>query len=308
VQTALHSGFVETDGGLRLYFKATGTGPRTLVCCNGVGVSTFFWKYVVEHFRDGYRVVVWDYRGHGRSERPHHPDAADLSIPACARDLGRVLDALGVEQAVLLGHSMGCQVILEFARQQPHRVTGLVPMLGSAGRVLDTFYDSDKAARAYPFVFGLTEALGEGTSRMMEAALRSPLAWYVTRKTRMVDPVYTSEADFRPYLDHMAEIDPRLFLRMVGQAHEHDAFDVLPGLRVPSLVIAAENDTFTPLWLSERMAREIPGAELMVLADASHAAIIEQPATINHRLERFLNQRVRWPQPATGRPPGSQAG
>ena len=74
----VESGFVTTDGGLKLYWKATGTGPRTLICCNGVGVSTFFWKFVAERFASEYRVVVWDYRGHGRSDRPHHPDAVDL--------------------------------------------------------------------------------------------------------------------------------------------------------------------------------------------------------------------------------------
>ena len=87
------TGFVRTEGGLRLYWRAIGEGPL-LICCNGVGVSTFFWKYVVERFSDRYTVVVWDYRGHGRSESPHHPDATDLSIDACARDLALVQEAL----------------------------------------------------------------------------------------------------------------------------------------------------------------------------------------------------------------------
>ncbi|MCP4809738.1 MAG: alpha/beta hydrolase [Proteobacteria bacterium] len=287
------SGFVATEGGLRLFWKATGTGP-TLVCCNGVGVSTFFWKYVVERFSDRYQVVVWDYRGHGRSDRPLHPKAADLSIQACARDLGHILEAVGAQQAVLLGHSMGCQVILERAIQAPDSVVGLVPMLGSAGRVLDTFMDTPTSARAFPYVFGLVDFLGDRANRFIQPLMKTPLAWKVTQRGGMVDPLYMSREDFLPYLEHMGEIDVRLFLRMVGEAHRHDAFGALDQIAVPTLIVAAENDTFTPIWLSEQMAETIPDAELLVLADASHAALIEQPHTINHRLDRFLRSRVTW--------------
>jgi 3-oxoadipate enol-lactonase len=102
---------------------------RAIVCSNGVGVSTFFWDYVGEYFSKTHRVVIWDYRGHGASGRP--ADARTMTMSSLADDLARVLDANGIERAVLLGHSMGCQVILEFARLFPDRVLGLVPMLGS---------------------------------------------------------------------------------------------------------------------------------------------------------------------------------
>ena len=77
-------------------------------------------------------------------------------------------------------------------------------------------------------------------------------------------------------------------VEMVRQTNRHDAFPYLPKIQAPVLIIAGERDDFTPLWLSRKMARLIPEAELMVLADASHAALIEQPETINHRIARFL--------------------
>ena len=68
----IQSGFVRTPDGYNLFWRTTGSGP-VLACCNGVGVSTFFWKYVVSHFSDDHRVLVWDYRGHGRSDGPPIP-------------------------------------------------------------------------------------------------------------------------------------------------------------------------------------------------------------------------------------------
>jgi len=295
-QAPIRSGFVETEGGLRLYWRAAGVGP-TLICCNGVGVSTFFWRYVVDAFSDRFQVVVWDYRGHGRSESPNHPDAADLSIAACARDLGRVQDIVAADKAVLIGHSMGCQVLLERAIQAPDRVAGLVPMLGSAGRVLDTFYDNPNSAKVFRLMYGASELLGDRVNAFVRPLMKTPLAWEVARLAKLVDPYYMTKDDFGPYLDHMGEIDMRLFLRMVAKAHEHDAFPHLPEIEVPALIVAAENDGFTPLWLSQKMVRELPDADLLVLADGSHAALMEQPHTINHRLERFLVEKV-WPRPS----------
>ena len=59
----MRSGFAPCDG-TSLYYSVTGPpSPVTLVCCNGVGVSTFFWKYIVEHFRSTHQMLLWDYRG-----------------------------------------------------------------------------------------------------------------------------------------------------------------------------------------------------------------------------------------------------
>lgn len=300
----IRSGFCQTGEGLNLFWQAAGSGPKTLICCNGVGVSTFFWKYVVQHFSATHQVVVWDYRGHGRSDRPKDLSELDLSIPTSARDLGLVMQAVGTKQAVLFGHSMGCQVALERALQDPEGVLGLVLMQGSAGKVLETFYDSQYSRGTITAIARIANRLGDRVNRIARPLVRSPFAWDVTRRIRAVDPYYTNREDFEPYLEHLADLDLRLFLAMVQEADKHDAFPRLGEIHAPCLVIAAERDDFTPLWLSERMARELPNAELLILADGSHAALIEQPETINHRVERFFKQRVRWPGAGKPTPKG----
>ena len=106
-----------------------------------------------------------------------------------------------------------------------------------------------------------------------------------------MDPLYCRKEDMLPYMRHLASLDMRVFFRSVLACNEHDAWDVLPTIAVPVLVIAAERDSFTPVWLARKVAATIPGAEFLMLADASHAALIEQPDTIYHRLERFLAER-----------------
>jgi len=290
----VRSGFARTDDGLQLYYRVVGSEGPWMVCCNGVGVSTFFFKYVAEHFRSRCRVLLWDYRGHGRSALPPEPiEEANLSIEQSARDLFRVMEAAGAtEPVVLLGHSMGCQVILEAAKQQPEMVAGLVPMFGTFGRPLDTFMDSPMARPAFDILYKVARRGGKSGSRLLLPLYDNPLAVAVGGWTGLVDKHYAGKVDIDRYMDHLVQMDPRVFLRMVSLMADHDLGPFLPELQQPVLIIAGERDLFTPLHRSHTMHERIPSAELLVLADASHAAIVEHPETINRRIERFYRERL----------------
>ena len=293
------SGRAIASDGVELYWEAIGDGPW-IACCNGVGVSTFFWKYLVRHFSDRFTCIVWDYRGHGRSERSLDPHTADMTIERHADDMTAVLHAIAtMEQlpspppALLVGHSMGCQVALETRRRAPELCSGLVLMLGTAGKTLTTFFDWEHSPVIFQMAHSALFKVGPRANDAIRPVLQSPIAFGFATQFSLVDPYYTSSEDFLPYLDHLATLDFRLFIENVCQTNNHDAWDLLPELERPLLVVAAENDKFTPMWCSEKIVRTTPGAEMMVLADASHAALIEQPETINHRLERFIRERMK---------------
>ncbi len=296
------AGHAIASDGVEIYWRAVGQGPW-ITCCNGVGVSTFFWKYVTEQFADRYTVILWDYRGHGCSQRGLDPHQTDMRVERHASDLSSVLhsvsQSLGLSQvpkSLVIGHSMGCQVALELRRQQPELVHALVLMLGTAGKTLSTFFDWPHSPILFKAAHTTLFRAGPRANDFIRPLLESPLALSFATRFSLVDPYYTRSEDFLPYLEHLATLDFRLFIENVCRLNDHDAWTVLPELDRPLLVFAAENDKFTPMWCSEKIVTDTPGAELMVLADASHAALIEQPATINHRLERFIRERtgVRW--------------
>jgi pimeloyl-ACP methyl ester carboxylesterase len=83
-------------------------------------------------------------------------------------------------------------------------------------------------------------------------------------------------------------MDPRLFLGMLKHASEHDAWDHLPSIKIPTLIVAGTQDTFTPYWLSEEMHDRIPGSELLTVPGGTHVAPIEQPELLTLRLEKFF--------------------
>jgi pimeloyl-ACP methyl ester carboxylesterase len=280
--------FAEAPDGTRLFFGVRGEGPP-VVLTDGIGCDGFAWKYFQPHVAQKHRAVHWHYRGHGRSGLPRDPGRID--IVAHARDLLAVMDKAGVEKAILCGHSMGVQVSLEAYHLAPDRVAGLVMMCGSYGKVTATFHGSDVLKRVLPTVIQFVEE-NQGLVRALWGRIPSAIAFKLATLMREVDGVSLREEDFRWYMDHVAAMEPSLFLSMLKLAGEHTAEDYLPQIHVPSLVIAAERDTFTPAELAQHMADTIPGGELFMLRGASHAAPVEQPEAIALRFDEFELSRL----------------
>jgi pimeloyl-ACP methyl ester carboxylesterase len=168
-------------------------------------------------------------------------------------------------------------------------------MCGSYGRVTATFHGSDMLKQVLPAILDAVERR-KGLARALWGRIPARLAFHIARLSKEVDSLSIREEDFRPYMDHISAMEPSIFLEMLRHAGEHTAEDLLPRINVPTLVISADRDTFTPAALAEHMAQTIPGAQLFVLRGASHAAPIEQPVAIQLRIDKFLREQVENPE------------
>ncbi len=285
-------GYVRGWDRVPLYYTVYGSGEPALVCCNGLGVSTFFWKYVVRYFSAEHRVVTWDYRGHNRSGSPARLSRESFSIGNNARDLAAVLAAAKVSRAVLLGHSMGCQVLLEFWRRHPERVAGLVPICGAYGRPIDSALGAPRIAHGlFDVLYAATISYPRLVERVLRPVLRSRLPFEIAR-LGMINSQLANFEDMQPYFEHLARIDLDVFFLMAAEMQSHDAGPWLNAIDAPTLVVAGEADLLTPISLAREMRDKVPGAELLTLPKGSHAGLIEHPELLNLRLEKFLRERV----------------
>jgi pimeloyl-ACP methyl ester carboxylesterase len=274
----------------QVFGKTRGRFP-TLVLCNGLGCATFFWHYMARYFATHTRVLVWDYRGHGDSDAPR--SMAELSIEQAADDCATVMDAAGVEgPVVLVGHSMGSQVILEFHRRHRGRVAGLVPLLGTYGKAIHTFFNFSGTRYVFPVAFHLTNWLPAPIRLGTDLVSRAPITLPLAGLTGMLKSGMIRPEDWEAYRANMRTLDPRVFMHMARDLGRHTAEDTLSGIRVPTLVIAGDKDIFTPLHCSRHMHGTIPDSELLVVPNGSHGALVEQPELINLRLEKFIQERV----------------
>jgi len=272
--------------GTRLYWTSSGRGDGPpLVLTDGVGCAGYIWRFLAPDLARSSRVIHWNYRGHGRSERPADPER--VSLVECVDDLFDVLDAAGERSAVVVGHSMGVQVALEAHRRAPERVDGLVLVCGAPGHPLDTFHDAPLLSAAFPYARQAVErfpALSRLVFRKVvptELVLKFAMAFEVN--SRLV-----AREDLVRYLDDLADVDTPLFVRLMASAAQHDASDHLPRIQAPTLIIAGEKDSFTPMWLSVKMHAAIPGSELLVLPGGTHVGPLEHPELCALRLEKYL--------------------
>ena len=255
---------------------------------DGIGCDGYVWKYLEAELARDRTVLHWHFRGHGNSGLPRDPER--VTIADCSDDLVTVLDTVGVERAVLCGHSMGVQVALETVRRTPERVAGLVLLCGSYGNPLRTFKGRRVLEDVLPLVRFAVARIPRLVTAFWRNVLPTDLAYQIATAVELNGALIQRE-DFFPYLEHMARVDVRLFLDMLAAAGRHTAREILPEIKLPTLIVAGERDTFTPMSLSEEMNQLIPESELFVVKDGSHTAPIEKPQEVTERVARFVRER-----------------
>ena len=284
--------------GTRLFVRrrpGNAAGP-TSILCDGVVCDGFIWKYLWDDLAQVGPVAHWHYRGHGRSAAPADPDR--IQVVDFAADLDAVRTYLDdPSPVVLIGHSFGVQVALEAYRRRPEGVGALVLCCGAPGKVTETFHGTKVLAQVLPkLIQWVTQH--QSIVRALWSRMPADLSVKIAYMMREVDVENMRPEDLKPYVEHIASIDPGFFFRVLNAAGEHSAEDLLPKIDVPVLVIAAERDTFTPPALAKRMADSIPRGELLVLQNGSHAALIEQPELVRNKIGQFIRDSVRMPEAA----------
>ncbi|MGC4113558.1 MAG: alpha/beta hydrolase [Myxococcales bacterium] len=280
---------LETSDGARLWYALMGEGSPAIALCDGLGCDGVYWRHLLPQLCERHRVVHFQYRGHGRSGLPEDPKRVGVGF--AADDLDAVLAATGIDRAVVLGHSMGVQVLFEFHRRHPERVLGLVPICGAYGNALDTVHDDTNIKLVFPLVHKLAGAMPKVAHAFTRAVLPTELSLQYAL-TFEVNRALAPREDMQAYFEHLARMDPMVFLDTLKSAAEHTAWDHLSKIDVPTLIVAGDHDRFTPLWLSQRMHRAIPGSELLVVRSGTHTAPIEHPELIALRIRRFLKERI----------------
>lgn len=258
-----------------------------LLFTNGYATSSFYWEPLVGRLRHRGQLVTWDLKGHGRSAPAR--DLRAVSVPSCADDLRRVMDAAGIEKATLLGFSFGCQIVLEAWRHFPDRIHAIVPVLGPYERPFDNLIDP-RFGRAMFRAFKVAGARGAGTMlRTGYLGAQLPGTHRLARRLGMVCPTVDSVA-MQPFYKHLGAIDPATWYAMGTAAQQHSAEDLLETIRVPVLLITGGRDAFAPPAIGQRMMELIPQAQRLHIESATHTGLLGHADEIGEAVESFLDQ------------------
>jgi pimeloyl-ACP methyl ester carboxylesterase len=243
--------------GFEIAFDVFGDGPAVLFT-HGYQASRRMWEPQRPALEPSYRMITWDLRGHGESGIDDDPSR--YSHELLVGDMLALLQHLGAERAVLVGHSLGGFASLRFYLDHPEMVRALV-LFGSGPGYRDPEARAKWNEMAERFAGGMEK---RGLELLQRAGAEVSSA--VHRSARA--------------LAHAAR----------GMLAQRDSrvMDAIAGIAVPTLVIVGSEDRQF-LGSSQYMARKIPGARLEVVEGGGHAANMEEPDAFNAALLRFLD-------------------
>ncbi|MGM0574248.1 MAG: alpha/beta fold hydrolase [Myxococcota bacterium] len=268
-------------------------GAPVLFLANGLGGNLPTWRHLIARFGASHRIVSWDYRGlYGSALTPEQKEAgADVTIGAHVDDAAEVFEHLEIEQAVLVGWSMGVQLGFDLYPRVRDRVEGIVAMSGGYGLV---FRNTIMGAVGPRLIMPGMDIVRHGLTRFGESVLKAARSPLVLASLKRLGVVARS-LDDRVFLDLVREyvqLDFEIYNRILESLDDHDVRDVLPQVDAPVLVMAGDRDPMTPQRLSRQMLEILPDAELTILPGGTHYVPVEFPGKINRRIETFLSTRL----------------
>ena len=275
--------FIAEDG-TRVAYSIEGRGDALLLT-NGLTTDTTFWKYLRPIWLRYHTVITWDLPGHGRSGPARSARLA--SVEAQALVMRGIMDACGVQRALQVGWSTGCQLVLEMYRRSPERCAALALLFGPAGRVLDTTRLPLPGAWFAPLLRAAPAAAFEMFSRAVSRALLVPGVIPLGRKLQLIGP-HTNEYDMRQVLSHIGTVDSGTLRQMLLSLQGHSAHGVLPQVRVPLLIMAGERDPFAPAEaVGVPMHEAAPQSEFVRLSEGTHTALFDEVDAIARAVEEL---------------------
>jgi pimeloyl-ACP methyl ester carboxylesterase len=243
-----------------IFFEATGHGPAVLLTHGFAASSHMFAATVADLARD-HTAIVWDQLGHAGSDSPEDPAA--YSVASSLNAMVGILDEVGADEAVLLGHSLGGYLSLELTLRDPARVRGLVLVDTGPG------YRSDRGRDQW----------NEMVERYAESLDADGLAGLAR---------ISGSAEVDSGVHRSASGLARSARGVLRQADGH-VIEALPTIKVPTLVVVGERDE--PFLAGSRyMADKIPEARLAVIEGAGHAPPVTHPEAFHRELREFLGQ------------------
>lgn len=258
--------FIRANG-IVLHYKEEGNPAGTpLVFINSLGTDFRTWDDIVPHFAANYRIIRHDKRGHGSSDCPPPP----YTIRDHAADLAGLLDALHVEQAILVGISVGGMIALEFAATSPERVQRLV-LCDTAPKI------------GTPEMWA--ERIGTLSERGMVHLGETILArWFAP------DFESTHPAAYHGYYNMLTRTPLDGYTGVCEAIRDADLWPHVDKIDMQTLVLCGAEDMATTPEMAQQLAAALPNATCEIIAGAGHLPCIEQPDVMAAKIATFLKE------------------
>ena len=252
----------------------TGRGSTPMVFAHGFGCDQNMWRLVTPAFEDDYKVVLFDYLGHGRSDRTAYDPAKYATLDGYADDVLEICRELDLSDVVFVGHSVSAMVGVLAAIREPQRFSRLVLVGPSPCYVNDGDY-----------VGGFSRADIDGLLDFLDS---NHLGW-----SSAMAPVIMAHAD-RPELageleNSFCRTQPEVARQFARATFLSDNRADLPKLRTKTLILQCSQDAIAPEGVGRYMHRNLPGSEFVMMKATGHCPNLSAPEETIAAMEAFLS-------------------
>jgi pimeloyl-ACP methyl ester carboxylesterase len=293
----------ETGSVRGIYWERFGDGePTVLFVPPWAIVHSRIWKMQVPYFARHFRVVVFDPRGNGRSERPR--GAAAYSETEYAEDALAVMDASGTEQAVVVSLSLGAQRSLLLADAHPERVLGLA-FIAPAVRLAPDHPMRGRYARLFEQELDTDEGWAKMNAPYWRRDFRSFLEFFFSNA--FTEPHSTKQIEDAVGWGLDTNAETLIATALAEGLDEQTTREIAGRISCPVLVIHGVDDAIRPVAAGEELAAA-SGAELMRMPGVGHCPQARKPVAVNLALREFVEKAARAPQAlVSGKPRKEEA-
>jgi len=260
--------------GINIYYEIHGKG-ESLVLIAGYGANADSWFNQTPALSKKYRVIVFDNRGTGRSDKPDVP----YTMKMMADDAAGLLDAIGIRTAHIFGLSMGSAIAQEFAINYPEKTISLILGCASSGAAHSVSGDPAVMMQL------LNMKDSKGTSPDEEVKILLPLIF----TQGFIDKNKDKIGEFvKRRTEHPTP--PFAYGRQGQAVIGHDTYDRLPQIKAPTLIMNGAEDRICPPENARLLASSIPNSEVVILEKAAHSFNSEVPEKTNSLILDFLKR------------------
>lgn len=256
----------------------TGRGSQPMVFAHGFGCDQHMWRFITPPFEDAYRIVLFDYVGHGGSERGAYDPDRYATLDGFAQDVLDVVEALDLRDVILVGHSVSSMVGVLAINRSPERFDRLI-MVGPSPRYIDD-------PPEYRGGFERSDIEG-----LLDTMDKNYIGWAGAMAPTVVGnperPELGSELN-----TSFCSTDPVVARQFARATFLGDNRSDLTRLPVPSLVLQCSDDAIAPQGVGEYVARVTPGSTFRQLRATGHCPHLSHPEETISAIREYLGRPV----------------
>ena len=262
--------------------------PKNVLVFNyGLVCSHQHWQNQIDYLDEkGFPILLHDYRGHFQSSGKE--DIKKINFKQITNDLHELISYLKLEDIIMLGHSMGVNICLEYAKDHQANIQKMVLLSGSVLPVHNIMLNTHLTGaikNAFQKVFN------QFPNEFNEVWKKGGWIPAIKKMIHMggFNQEMVSDEFIEIYLNKIGILGPDLFFQLIGEMQTHDILAFLSKIKTNSLIIGGNKDKVIPNYLQRILNEHLDNSELYIVHKGSHVPQVDFPLLINERLELFLS-------------------